>query len=55
VLKVCGYHLITDSGTFNIAFVGGEALMRDFTEVGSDRIDETYPFTLKCLVKNRNA
>lgn len=35
-----GYHLITESGTF----LTNEGLFRDFTEVGYNRIQETYPF-----------
>jgi len=41
-----GYHLITDSGTFVIST--GEWL-RDFTEVGINRIHETYDFVLSQL------
>jgi hypothetical protein len=44
-----GYHLITQSGTF----VAANNLMRDFTEVGSSRIHETYARTLS-LLEDRN-
>jgi hypothetical protein len=40
-----GYQLITESGTFLAASI----LMRDFTEVGSSRIHETYSHTLNTL------
>ena len=40
-----GFHLVTESGTF---FTQG-VLMRDFTEVGAKRIQETYPFTASFL------
>ena len=40
-----GYHLITQSGTF----IAGSFTMRDFTEVGSSRIHETYERTLSVL------
>lgn len=36
-----GYHLITKSGIF---MIDGEEFVRDFTEVGADRIHETYSF-----------
>ena len=36
-----GYHLITKSGIF---MIDSEEFVRDFTEVGADRIHETYPF-----------
>lgn len=37
-----GYQLITESGTF---IIESNILVRDFTEVGADRIHETYSFT----------
>ena len=37
-----GYQLITESGTF---IIDSNILVRDFTEVGADRIHETYSFT----------
>mgnify|MGYP003344928413 CR=1 FL=1 len=40
-----GYHFITESGTFLV----GSILVRDFTEVGSSRIDKTYDFTQSLL------
>jgi hypothetical protein len=44
-----GKHLITDSGLF-VAYVNGSVLhLRDFTEVGIDRIHETYPFVAERL------
>jgi hypothetical protein len=48
-----GHQLITQSGTF---LIGKESpvLVRDFTEVGSDRIHETYPFTQVYLNTNTN-
>jgi hypothetical protein len=39
-----GYHLITSSGSFTIGFDKEKILVRDFTEVGANRIHETYPF-----------
>jgi hypothetical protein len=48
-----GYQLITESGTFLAAGI----LVRDFTEVGSSRIHETYSHTLNTLnspVEDRN-
>jgi hypothetical protein len=44
-----GKHLITDSGLL-VAYVNGSVLhLRDFTEVGIDRIHETYPFVARRL------
>ena len=44
-----GKHLITDSGLL-VAYVNGSVLhLRDFTEVGIDRIHETYPFVAERL------
>jgi hypothetical protein len=40
--KKYGFHLITDSGTLKIFKPGHEFSVRDFTEVGSSRISETY-------------
>jgi hypothetical protein len=40
-----GRHLITESGTFQTKL----GLFRDFTEVGYDRIQETYPFVASRL------
>jgi hypothetical protein len=39
-----GKHLITESGTFYIDHFSFKVLVRDFTEVGADRIHETYSF-----------
>ena len=52
-----GYHIVTASGTFNIGiFDKNPLLIRDFTEVGWDRIDETYAFVLSHLkVRNDEA
>lgn len=41
-----GYNLITTSGTF---LLHNGLLVRDFTEVGWDRIDKTYSFTANLL------
>lgn len=55
--KGYGFHLITESGTFYIGFTRhglreqGQLLVRDFTEVGADRIHETYAFTADCLAQ----
>jgi len=43
-----GYQLITESGTFSCYRDNKEYILRDFTEVGSDRIDKTY-----AMVSNR--
>ena len=40
-----GYQLITESGTFLVAFDSGPILVRDFTEVGAENIHKTYAFT----------
>jgi hypothetical protein len=40
--KKIGYQLITESGTF---IIESNILVRDFTEVGANRIHETYAFT----------
>ena len=40
-----GYHLITESGTFRTK----QGLFRDFTEVGADRIQDTYSFVASRL------
>jgi hypothetical protein len=45
-------HLITKSGMFMIYFEDGEQFIRDFTEVGADRIDETYDFVRQLLNKS---
>ncbi len=41
-----GFHLITTSGTF---LIENEFLVRDMTEIGIQRLAETYPFTLTSL------
>jgi hypothetical protein len=52
-----GYHLVTKSGTFFIdVYTASPLLIRDFTEVGWDRIHETYAFVLSHLnVRNDEA
>jgi hypothetical protein len=42
------YSLVTRSGTFTTDC----GLVRDFTEVGADRIDQTYDFVLSLLASN---
>lgn len=44
-----GYHLVTESGSFKIGFGKEKMLVRDFTEVGANRIHETYPFVKSIL------
>jgi hypothetical protein len=44
-----GYHLITESGTF----LTSQGLFRDFTEVGHDQIQETYPYVASRLARNK--
>jgi len=44
-----GHHLITDSGLFLVAHNSQVRHMRDFTEVGMDRIHETYPLVASRL------
>lgn len=44
-----GCHLITESGTF---LIEGGICMRDFTEIGIDRIHETYDFVANLLAYN---
>ena len=46
---LAGRHLITDSGTFLISCERNVRFMRDFTEVGMDRIHETYPLVASRL------
>jgi hypothetical protein len=41
---VKGYALITESGEVIVQYEGKERIIRDFTEVGYDRIHETYDF-----------
>lgn len=50
-----GYHLITASGTF-VAFStdAQRHLLRDFTEVGHDRIHETYAYVAHRLRLSKN-
>jgi hypothetical protein len=44
-----GWHLITESGTF---LIEGGVCIRDFTEIGIDRIHETYEFVTNLLAYN---
>ena len=46
-----GYQLVTESGTF---IVESNKLVRDFTEVGANRIHETYTFTADFLAGSVN-
>jgi hypothetical protein len=39
-----GCFLVTDAETFSIYWKGKECLVRDFTEVGASKIDQTYEF-----------
>jgi len=56
-ISTTGYHLVTKSGIFFIdVYTASPLLIRDFTEVGWDRIDETYAFVLSHLnVRNDEA
>lgn len=47
------YSLFTKSGTFQIHTDEGEKLVRDFTDVGSDRISDTYDWVLASLLKKK--
>jgi len=47
-----GYHLTTDSGTFWIDTKEFSGFVRDFTEVGVERISLTYPFVEAVLKKS---
>jgi hypothetical protein len=44
-----GWQLITDAGMFEIRSKEGLSRVRDFTEIGADRIHETYEYTAKLL------
>jgi hypothetical protein len=46
-----GYHLITESGVF---MINGKTALRDFTEVGLNRIGQTYSFVLSKLSSSSN-
>ena len=46
-----GYHLITESGIF---MINGKTALRDFTEVGLNRIGQTYSFVLSKLSSSSN-
>jgi hypothetical protein len=46
-----GWNLITESGVFQVRRGDEVIRSRDFTEVGYDRIQETYPFVLERLRK----
>ena len=47
-----GYHLTTESGTFWIVTKDFSGFVRDFTEVGVERISLTYPFVEAVLKKS---
>jgi hypothetical protein len=47
------YSLFTKSGTFQIHTEEGTRLVRDFTDVGSDRIADTYDWVLASLVEKK--
>ena len=47
--KETGYHLTTDSGTFWVDAKDFSGFVRDFTEVGIDKIHLTYPFVERVL------
>ena len=49
-----GKHLITDSGLLVVHVNGSVRHLRDFTEVGIDRIHETYPFVARRLAAFKN-
>jgi hypothetical protein len=49
-----GKHLITDSGLLVVHINGSVRQLRDFTEVGIDRIHETYPFVARRLAAFKN-
>ena len=46
-----GHALITESGEVVVSYEGVERIIRDFTEVGYDRIQETYEFLAARLKK----
>ena len=50
-----GYMLITESGSFTVHGVQDRnpKHIRDFTEVGYDRIEETYEYTVGCINSGR--
>jgi len=50
---VVGCHVITDSGRLLIHLHGQVAELRDFTEVGVDRIAHTYSFVAKRLTRRK--
>ena len=47
--SVRGKHLITDRGVFRVVSFAGYAIVRDFTEVGADKIGGTYSFVASSL------
>lgn len=47
-----GWHLTTDTGTFWVETKRFSGFVRDFTEVGADRIHLTYPLTAALLKKS---
>jgi uncharacterized membrane protein len=48
-----GYHLITESGTFTAYTSVLKYDVRDFTEIGADRIHETYEWTRKHILEHQ--
>lgn len=49
-----GRHLITECGEFIVNVNGSTIMVRDFTEVGADRIHLTYPFVSERLNANKS-
>jgi hypothetical protein len=47
------YSLFTKSGTYQIHTDKGTRCVRDFTDVGSDRISDTYDWVLASLVEKK--
>ena len=50
----CGFHLVTQSGTFWIQSENHSGFIRDFTEVGLDQLPLTYSFTQALLKKSQS-
>jgi hypothetical protein len=48
-VSVRGKHIITNSGVFRVVSSTGYAIVRDFTEVGADKIGDTYSFVASSL------
>lgn len=49
-----GFHLVTQSGTFWIESENHSGFIRDFTEVGLDKLPLTYSFTQALLKKSQS-